>query len=190
VGNGNYQTVAALAGDVLVVEYHMIGHVLPFGTPTSGHLTFSMAIGGGTDATPEGTRTVNGSNDYWNEATPIHNTFIDLPTLSSITFPTGVPSPAYGPPPSLINVSPGTGPRLSLTFDGPVGIIGPTIAGPMDGLGVTGATQILPAQIDLACVIRPDHPDGDADNATLVPPIGEADPIGPPIPTGVGAVTI
>ena len=55
---------------------------------------------------------------------------------------------------------------------------------------MTGVTQINTTQIDLACAIRPDHPDGDADNATLIPPIGEADPLGPPVPTGVGATVI
>ena len=92
--------------------------------------------------------------------------------------------------PNLTDVSPGAGPHISLTFDNAVGITGPTIGAAADGLGVTGATQISATQIDLACAIRPDHPDGDADNATLIPPIGEADPLGPPVPTGVGAVQI
>jgi hypothetical protein len=92
--------------------------------------------------------------------------------------------------PALTAVDPGVGPHLSLTFDNPVGITGPTIGGPSDGLGVTGVTQISTTQIDLACAIRPDHPTGQADTHTLAPPIGEADNLGPPIPTGIGAIVI
>jgi DNA-binding beta-propeller fold protein YncE len=94
------------------------------------------------------------------------------------------------PPANLTAVDPGAGPHISLTFDNPVGITGPTIGGPSDGLGVTGVTQISTTQIDLACAIRPDHPTGQADTHTLAPPIGEADNLGPPIPTGIGAIVI
>jgi hypothetical protein len=142
-----------------------------------------MAIGGGTDVT-----LITSKAAVTTEATPIHNTFVDLPGLSDVTFPTAAILPAGGA--NLVDVSPGTGPHLSLTFDGPVGITGPTIGAAADGLGVTGATQISATQIDLACAIRPDHPDGDAETATLAPPIGEADNLGPPIPTGIGAIII
>jgi hypothetical protein len=99
---------------------------------------------------------------------------------------------ATGPaaPVNLTAVAPGVGPHLSLTFDNPVGITGPTIGPASSGLGVTGVTSISTTQIDLACAIRPDHPDGQADTHTLAPPIGEADNLGPPIPTGIGAVII
>jgi hypothetical protein len=92
--------------------------------------------------------------------------------------------------PSILAVYPTTGPGIRLTFDNPVGIIGPTIGGPVDGLGVTGVLQIDTTHIQLECAIRPDHPDGDAETATLAPPIGEADNLGPPIPTGIGAIII
>ena len=95
-----------------------------------------------------------------------------------------------GTTPNLTAVDPGAGPHLSLTFDAEVGITGPTIGAASDGLGVTGVTAISTTQIDLACAIRPDHPDGDASSSTLVPPIGEADNLGPPIPTGVGATVL
>ena len=182
-----WASVAVQAGDVMCVEYWFFSWRanVSFG---SGN-RFSMSIGGGTDAGM--TTTFNRNAPTENDGTsPIHNTFIDLPSLSPATFPTDVPSPAYGPPANLIAVDPGVGPHLSLTFDNSVGIIGPTIGPASDGLGVTGATAISTTQIDLACAIRPDHPDGDADNATLIPPIGEADPLGPPVPTGVGAVQI
>ena len=94
------------------------------------------------------------------------------------------------PAPNLTAVTPGAGPHLSLTFDAQVGITGPTIGSPADRLGVTGVTAISTTQIDLACAIRPDHPDGSADNSTLVPPVGEADILGPPVPTGIGATVI
>ena len=92
--------------------------------------------------------------------------------------------------PNLTDVTPGTGPHLSLTFDNPVGITGPTIGAASSGLGVTGVTAISTTQIDLACAIRPDAPEGDATSSTLVPPVGEADNLGPPVPTGIGATVI
>jgi hypothetical protein len=92
--------------------------------------------------------------------------------------------------PNLTNVSPGTGPHLSLTFDNPVGITGPTIGAASSGLGVTGVTAISTTQIDLACAIRPDHPVGQADTSTLAPPLGSAENLGPHVPTGVGATVI
>jgi hypothetical protein len=92
--------------------------------------------------------------------------------------------------PNLTVVNPGTGPHISLTFDADVGITGPTIGAASSGLGVTGVTAISTTQIDLACAIRPDHPDGSASSSTLVPPIGEADNLGPPVPTGIGATVI
>lgn len=88
---------------------------------------------------------------------------------------------------NLTDVNPGTGPHISLIFDSPVGITGPTIGAASSGLGVTGVTAISSTQIDLACAIRPDAPEGGATSATLVPPVGEADNLGPPVPTGVGA---
>jgi hypothetical protein len=175
-------SVNALADDVIVFEFWHLANRAGV-TPLTGNMYGRMAIGGGTDVT-----LITSKAAVTTEATPIHNTFVDLPGLSDVTFPTAAILPAGGA--NLVDVSPGTGPHLSLTFDGPVGITGPTIGAAADGLGVTGATQISATQIDLACAIRPDHPDGDAETATLAPPIGEADNLGPPIPTGIGAIII
>ena len=92
--------------------------------------------------------------------------------------------------PNLTAVTPGTGPRISLTFDNPVTATAPTIGGASSGLGVTGVTEISATQIDLACAIRPDAPVGEADTTTLTPPVGEADNLGPPVPVGVGATVL
>ncbi len=82
--------------------------------------------------------------------------------------------------PNLIDVSPGAGPHISLTFDNPVGIIGPALGPSVEGILVTGATQVAPAQIDLALTAAgtpPAAPIGSATNDT-----------GPEAPSG-GAVT-
>lgn len=91
---------------------------------------------------------------------------------------------------NLTSVDPGTGPHISLTFDTDVGLTGPTIGPASSGLGVTGVTAISATQIDLACALRPDAPVGEADATVLTPPVGEADTLGPPVPTGVGATVL
>jgi len=58
--------------------------------------------------------------------------------------------------PNLTNVSPGLTPQhISLTFDNPVTATAPTLGPAAGELGVSGATQISPTQIDLACAIAP-----------------------------------
>jgi hypothetical protein len=60
--------------------------------------------------------------------------------------------------PNLTDVSPGTGPHISLTFDNMVTATAPTL-GPASGeLGVSGASQISPTQVDIACVVTPVPP--------------------------------
>jgi hypothetical protein len=184
------QDVVIASGDVVVVEYWAVGifnpHSASYAITSPAHLTGIMSIGGGTDyRTPP-----NMEMGSILEASATYNTTMPLgENETSITLPISVPFGAAGAA-NLITVTPMTGPVLRLGFDNPVGITGPTITGPVDGLGVTGVTAHSTTEIDLACAIRPDHPDGDADNATLIPPIGEADPLGPPVPTGVGATVI
>jgi hypothetical protein len=180
-----WSSVAAQADDVMCIEYWFYSSRA--NSSYGSGQKVSMSIGGGTDATMDATYT--NSNPLNDGSTPIHNTFIDLPTLSAISFPTDVPIP-LSTGSNLVSVTPGPGPMLRLGFDVATGITGPTIGPAVSGLGVTGATQFDSTHIDLACAIRPDHPDGAADNATLVPPIGEADPLGPPVPTGAGATVI
>lgn len=144
------QSVACQANDVMVIEYWCFSHRAD--TNYGSGQKFSMSIGGGTDVTLDGTRSQN-SPGY--EATPTYNTFIDIPALSPVTFPTDFPTAAFTAPPNLIAVDPGAGPHLSLTFDNPVGITGPTIGAAAAGVAVTGATQVSETQIDLELAIAP-----------------------------------
>jgi len=59
------------------------------------------------------------------------------------------------PPANLTNVDPGTGPRLSLGFDGPVGITGPTLGPKVGPVNVLGATSVDATHIDVDLSIRP-----------------------------------
>ena len=180
-----WSTVAAEADDVMCIEYWYFS--ARAATLYGSGQKVSMSIGGGTDAS---LADVFDPADPLNDgATPIHNTFIELPTLDAVSFPTDIPLPLSAGS-NLISVTPGTGPTLRLGFDVATGITGPTIGPAVAGLGVLSATQIDTTHIDLACAIRPDHPDGDATSATLVPPVGEADNLGPPVPTGIGATVI
>jgi len=82
--------------------------------------------------------------------------------------------------PNLTDVSPGGGPHISLTFDNPVGITGPTFGPAVEGILVTGASQISSTQIDLALTAASQPP---------AAPIGSAtNDLGPEAPSG-GAVT-
>lgn len=177
-----------LAGDMLIVEY-WAGSFFGCGSATASVGVCTMR---GVAQFGGGTNNIGGADvteiDLAGAAT--FNT--QIPLLSSYTGTVEVPVQGENPvaTPNLITVTPMTGPVLRLEFSNPVGITGPTITGPADGLGVTGVTAHSTTEIDLACAIRPDHPEGDANNATLAPPIGEADPLGPPVPTGVGATVI
>ena len=179
-----YYDVTAAVGDLLCWEMWGTAWSTLFDNQT---ITWSITLDVGWNGT-------TGTDQVFNKAGNIdtvrgYNNFFYWDDLAGLT-QTNFSGPGPFAAPNLITVTPMTGPVLRLEFDNPVGITGPTITGPVDGLGVTGATQISTVLIDLACAIRPDHPDGDANNATLVPPIGEADPLGPPVPTGVGATVI
>jgi hypothetical protein len=83
----------------------------------------------------------------------------------------------------------GTG--LRLVFGDEVILATPVDVGtPYNGIGVLGVTDTSTTVKQVALATRPDHPTGQADTHTLAPPIGEADNLGPPIPTGIGAVVI
>jgi hypothetical protein len=92
--------------------------------------------------------------------------------------------------PTITNVDPGVGPHITLTFNSSVAATAPTIGAATDGVGVTGVTQVSTTVVDLNLAIRPDHPVGQADTSTLVPPLGSAENLGPHVPTGVGAIVI
>ena len=63
------------------------------------------------------------------------------------------------PTPSLTDVSPGLTPQhISLTFDNPVGITGPTLGPKSGNLQVTSATQVDTTHIDLGVSIDPCPP--------------------------------
>jgi hypothetical protein len=78
--------------------------------------------------------------------------------LNDLVVPSGGASigfPNVGAPVTLTDVSPGTGPRLSLTFDNPIGITGPTLGPASSGVAATGATQVDETHIDLDLAIAP-----------------------------------
>jgi hypothetical protein len=168
---GYHQNVAALAGDVVVVEFWKINiHDVYSSNYLIGNMRGRQTIGGGTDPTMiNGRNTQSAGYNYAFETTPTHNTFVDLPTLSPLTFPTEIPTPTYGPPapaPNLIEINPRAGKGLGLVFDGPVGMTGPTIGGPVDGIGVPTATQTDTTHIDIDIDIPPVHPLGEATDVT------------------------
>jgi hypothetical protein len=181
-------TVTWLAGDMLIVEYWAGAIFFPYSataSPGSCYLKGIGQFGGGTNnvGASDLTDIDLAGNAEFNTQIPLGSSY-----AGTVEVPVQGENPVVAP--NLTDVSPGAGPHISLTFDNPVGIVGPTIGAASDGLGVTGVTAISTTQIDLACAIRPDHPDGDAETATLAPPIGEADNLGPPIPTGIGAIII
>ena len=97
----------------------------------------------------------------------VGNTLYSSPSASGVTGWAGIAwldHSDYLMPitPNLTAVAPGAGPRISLTFDNPVGITGPTLGPASSGLGVTGATQIDATHIDLATDYPPVHPLGEA----------------------------
>ena len=59
-----------------------------------------------------------------------------------------------GAVPKLTDVSPGVGPHISLTFDNPVGITGPTLGPKVGPVTVNGATQVDSTHIDLSLDIH------------------------------------
>jgi hypothetical protein len=184
-GVRNFYTTADVTvqvGDLLCYEVWLLGRA----TISYDPINYSVELDCGRDGTTLYDQTYGDSSQTLRDKT----TFFYVDDLQQTTVQQLLDPGNTLASPNLTAVSPGTGPHISLTFDNPVGITGPTIGGPSDGLGVTGVSAISTTQIDLACAIRPDHPDGDANNATLVPPIGEADPLGPPVPTGVGATII
>jgi hypothetical protein len=82
--------------------------------------------------------------------------------------------------PSLTDVSPGAGPHISLTFDNPVGVVGPTLGPAAAGISVTSVAQLDSTHIDLNLVAAGQSP---------AAPIGAAtNDTGPEAPSG-GAVT-
>jgi hypothetical protein len=94
------------------------------------------------------------------------------------------------PTPVLTSVTPGAYPNIELTFNVSVDASAPTIGPPAGGVGVTAVTQPTPPVATLYLAVRPDHPVGQADTSTLVPPLGSAENLGPHVPTGVGAIVI
>jgi hypothetical protein len=81
--------------------------------------------------------------------------------------------------PKLTAVDPGVGPHISLTFDNPVGITGPTIGPASSGIQVDSVTQIDTTHIDLNLTVAGSAP---------AAPIGSAtNDLGPEAPSG-GAV--
>jgi hypothetical protein len=65
--------------------------------------------------------------------------------------------------PNLTAVTPSTGPRVSLTFDNPIGVVGPTIGPASSGLGILGVNQVDARHLDLLTDYPPIHPLGEAD---------------------------
>lgn len=140
---GYHQNVAALAGDVIVVEFWKINiHSVNAAIRQNGNMRGRQTIGGGFDATLiNGRDTPSAGYNYAFETTPTHNTFVELPSLTTLTFPTGTPSPAYGPPPTLIEINP-SGDGLNVVFDSPVNVGTPTFGAPTVKLSVAGASQV------------------------------------------------
>jgi hypothetical protein len=87
----------------------------------------------------------------WNSYFEMDNIRVSRIARSDAWIAGQVPAPTGAA--NLIAIAPGTGPHLSLTFNNPVGITGPTIGSAVDNLGVSGATQVSPTEIDLVCNI-------------------------------------
>ena len=69
------------------------------------------------------------------------------------------------PVPNLIQVNPRAGKGLGLVFDAEVGMTGPTLGAPVDGIGLPpgGVTQSDTTHIDVDIDIPPTHPLGQAE---------------------------
>ena len=148
---------SALAGDCICVEYWGCmkgGSNQTVGTiPGISLFDITMSIGGGTDY--DGA-IISGGNGASDGATPIHNTFFNFKGDTNLTMPfTMPPTGTLDGAANLIDVSPGGGPRISLTFDNSVGVIGPTIGAASGGVAVTGVTAIDATHIDLDLAIAP-----------------------------------
>lgn len=68
--------------------------------------------------------------------------------------------------PNLTSVTPRAGKGLGLAFDNPVGMAGPTIGSPVDGIGVPTVTQSDDTHIDIDIDVPPVHPLGEAAEST------------------------
>jgi hypothetical protein len=162
----NWTSVAIQSGDVMVVEYWAQVMGGGFFSIVPNTVNVDMFIGGAT---------VQTGNGAGSEVTPIHATTIPFPSETSATLPTSVPSLVAGPAiPSLTQVNPRAGKGLGLVFDNPVGITGPTLGSPVDGIGLPpgGVTQSDTTHIDIDIDIPPTHPLGTAEDITVEPPTG------------------
>jgi hypothetical protein len=158
----------------------LIARVLASGDPTQqiqGVMTPSFGTGGG-------------PNFFLNDPTTNTLYWSNFGNGAWITGGVGYLSYDGSSIPELTNVDPGTGPHLTLTFSSAVDALATDIGSAADGVGVTGVTQMSSVVVDLNLAVRPDHPSGEGEATTLTPPLGEADNLGPPVPTGIGATVI
>jgi hypothetical protein len=174
-------TVAAQAGDFLVVEVWSAGYS---GTgPVAGqeyNYSANWKVGGPIQ-NYNTSSSAAGSDNFCTFAYQDETKWVGGVSVGGMDAPTTV---------NLVSVTPKATQILELGFDARVGITGPTIGAATDGVGVTGVTQVSTTVVDLNLAIRPDHPVGQADTSTLVPPLGSAENLGPHVPTGVGAIVI
>ena len=151
--------VTYLAGDMLIIEYWAGARFSAQSASANvGACTLRGIIqfGGGTNNTGGSDIGATGlSAATYNTQIPLNSAY-----AGTVTVPVQGENPVGIP--NLTDVSPGVGPHISLTFDNPVGMVGPTIGPASSGLGVTGATQIDATHIDLATDYPPVHPLGEA----------------------------
>jgi len=162
--------VTIQSGDVLCVEYWAGCNGTGYdqsGAPN--HLKGIMSIGGGTDYTAD----YGDTGVAKSESTATYNTTIPFPNETTGTLPISIPTAAGGSLSSLIDVSPRAGKGLTLTFDSAVGVVGPTIGAPVDGIGVPSVTATDSTHIDVDIDVPPTHPIGEATEDTPpAPPTG------------------